>query len=79
MNKKRFTYCLVLQVLLCFTGNTPVYYCLCPQKAGEKLSPNEVKEQKKFTSLVQTPEYKTFFALRLSPVSAPCALILHIS
>ena len=31
-------------------------------KAGEELTVEEVKEQKKYASLVQTPEYKTFLS-----------------
>jgi RHH-type proline utilization regulon transcriptional repressor/proline dehydrogenase/delta 1-pyrroline-5-carboxylate dehydrogenase len=39
------------------------------EKAGSELSPNEVKEQKKYASLVQTPEYKTFLSKMLDESS----------
>ncbi|MDR1373075.1 MAG: proline dehydrogenase family protein [Dysgonamonadaceae bacterium] len=38
-------------------------------KAESELTPNEVKEQKKFASLVQTPEYKTFLTTMLDESS----------
>ncbi|MDR2120996.1 MAG: bifunctional proline dehydrogenase/L-glutamate gamma-semialdehyde dehydrogenase [Tannerella sp.] len=38
-------------------------------KAGEALTPEEVKEQKKYASLVQTPEYKTFLSRMLDESS----------
>ncbi|MDR1814079.1 MAG: hypothetical protein LBR18_04435, partial [Tannerella sp.] len=37
--------------------------------AGEELTADEVKEQKKFASLVQTPEYKTFLSKMLDESS----------
>lgn len=39
------------------------------RKAGFELTPDEVKEQKKFASLVQTPEYKTFLSRMLDESS----------
>ncbi|MDR3340042.1 MAG: bifunctional proline dehydrogenase/L-glutamate gamma-semialdehyde dehydrogenase [Candidatus Symbiothrix sp.] len=39
------------------------------QKADSELSPEEVKEQKKFASLVQTPAYKTFLSRMLDESS----------
>jgi RHH-type proline utilization regulon transcriptional repressor/proline dehydrogenase/delta 1-pyrroline-5-carboxylate dehydrogenase len=39
------------------------------RKAGEALTPEEVKEQKKYASLVQTPEYKTFLSRMLDESS----------
>ncbi|MDR1021998.1 MAG: bifunctional proline dehydrogenase/L-glutamate gamma-semialdehyde dehydrogenase [Prevotellaceae bacterium] len=38
-------------------------------KATSELTPDEVKEQKKFASLVQTPEYKTFLSRMLDESS----------
>ena len=38
-------------------------------KAKSELTPEEVKEQKKFASLVQTPEYKTFLSKMLDESS----------
>ncbi|MDR2472873.1 MAG: proline dehydrogenase family protein [Tannerella sp.] len=38
-------------------------------KAETELTPDEVKEQKKFASLVQTPEYKTFLTTMLDESS----------
>lgn len=38
-------------------------------KADAELTPDEVKEQKKFASLVQTPEYKTFLSRMLDESS----------
>ena len=38
-------------------------------KADEELTPDEVKEQKKYASLVQTPEYKTFLTKMLDESS----------
>ncbi|MDR2918718.1 MAG: bifunctional proline dehydrogenase/L-glutamate gamma-semialdehyde dehydrogenase [Tannerella sp.] len=38
-------------------------------KAGEELTADEVKEQKKYASLVQTPEYKTFLSRMLDESS----------
>ncbi len=38
-------------------------------KADEELTPDEVKEQKKYASLVQTPEYKTFLSRMLDESS----------
>ncbi|MDR0415036.1 MAG: bifunctional proline dehydrogenase/L-glutamate gamma-semialdehyde dehydrogenase [Prevotellaceae bacterium] len=38
-------------------------------KADSELTPDEVKEQKKFASLVQTPEYKTFLSRMLDESS----------
>ncbi|MDR0864407.1 MAG: bifunctional proline dehydrogenase/L-glutamate gamma-semialdehyde dehydrogenase [Candidatus Symbiothrix sp.] len=38
-------------------------------KADQELTPEEVKEQKKFASLVQTPEYKTFLSKMLDESS----------
>jgi NAD-dependent aldehyde dehydrogenases len=38
-------------------------------KAGEELTEEEVKEQKKYASLVQTPEYKTFLSRMLDESS----------
>ena len=38
-------------------------------KAGEELTKEEVKEQKKYASLVQTPEYKTFLSQMLDESS----------
>ncbi|GHV27724.1 proline dehydrogenase [Bacteroidia bacterium] len=39
------------------------------QKADSELTPDEVREQKKFASLVQTPEYKTFLSRMLDESS----------
>jgi RHH-type proline utilization regulon transcriptional repressor/proline dehydrogenase/delta 1-pyrroline-5-carboxylate dehydrogenase len=39
------------------------------RKADAELTPDEVKEQKKFASLVQTPEYKTFLSRMLDESS----------
>ena len=39
------------------------------QQAESELTPDEVKEQKKFASLVQTPEYKTFLSRMLDESS----------
>ncbi|MDR1121889.1 MAG: bifunctional proline dehydrogenase/L-glutamate gamma-semialdehyde dehydrogenase [Dysgonamonadaceae bacterium] len=39
------------------------------QQADSALTPDEVKEQKKFASLVQTPEYKTFLSRMLDESS----------
>ena len=39
------------------------------QQADSELTPEEVKEQKKFASLVQTPEYKTFLSRMLDESS----------
>ena len=39
------------------------------QQANLELTPDEVKEQKKFASLVQTPEYKTFLSRMLDESS----------
>ena len=39
------------------------------RQAGLELTPDEVKEQKKFASLVQTPEYKTFLSRMLDESS----------
>jgi RHH-type proline utilization regulon transcriptional repressor/proline dehydrogenase/delta 1-pyrroline-5-carboxylate dehydrogenase len=39
------------------------------QEADSELTPDEVKEQKKFASLVQTPEYKTFLSRMLDESS----------
>ncbi|MDR3189173.1 MAG: proline dehydrogenase family protein [Prevotellaceae bacterium] len=38
-------------------------------KAHSELTPDEIKEQKKFASLVQTPEYKTFLSRMLDESS----------
>ncbi|MDR0834311.1 MAG: bifunctional proline dehydrogenase/L-glutamate gamma-semialdehyde dehydrogenase [Candidatus Symbiothrix sp.] len=38
-------------------------------KADQELTPEELKEQKKFASLVQTPEYKTFLSRMLDESS----------
>ncbi|MDR1407451.1 MAG: proline dehydrogenase family protein [Tannerella sp.] len=38
-------------------------------RAGDELTPEEVKEQKKYASLVQTPEYKTFLSRMLDESS----------
>lgn len=39
------------------------------EKADQELTPDEVKEQKKYASLVQTPEYKTFLSKMLDESS----------
>ncbi|MDL2323180.1 bifunctional proline dehydrogenase/L-glutamate gamma-semialdehyde dehydrogenase [Bacteroidales bacterium OttesenSCG-928-A17] len=39
------------------------------KKADEELTPDEVKEQKKFASLITTPEYKTFLTTMLDESS----------
>lgn len=39
------------------------------EKAEQELTPDEVKEQKKYASLVQTPEYKTFLSKMLDESS----------
>ncbi|GHU79649.1 proline dehydrogenase [Bacteroidia bacterium] len=39
------------------------------KKADSELTPDEVKEQKKFASLVQTPQYKTFLSRMLDESS----------
>jgi RHH-type proline utilization regulon transcriptional repressor/proline dehydrogenase/delta 1-pyrroline-5-carboxylate dehydrogenase len=39
------------------------------KNAGSELTPDEVKEQKKFASLVQTPQYKTFLSRMLDESS----------
>jgi RHH-type proline utilization regulon transcriptional repressor/proline dehydrogenase/delta 1-pyrroline-5-carboxylate dehydrogenase len=39
------------------------------EQAGSELTPEEMKEQKKFASLVQTPEYKTFLSKMLDESS----------
>ncbi|MDR1763420.1 MAG: hypothetical protein LBR64_05650, partial [Dysgonamonadaceae bacterium] len=39
------------------------------KQADSELTPEEVKEQKKFASLVQTPEYKTFLSKMLDESS----------
>ena len=39
------------------------------EKAGQELTSEEVKEQKKYASLVQTPEYKTFLSKMLDESS----------
>jgi len=39
------------------------------RKADEELTPDEVKEQKKFASLITTPEYKTFLTTMLDESS----------
>jgi RHH-type proline utilization regulon transcriptional repressor/proline dehydrogenase/delta 1-pyrroline-5-carboxylate dehydrogenase len=39
------------------------------KQANSELTPNEVKEQKKFASLVQTPEHKTFLSKMLDESS----------
>ncbi|MDH8700764.1 RHH-type proline utilization regulon transcriptional repressor/proline dehydrogenase/delta 1-pyrroline-5-carboxylate dehydrogenase [Dysgonomonadaceae bacterium PH5-43] len=39
------------------------------EKADKELTPSEVKEQKKYASLVQTPEYKTFLSKMLDESS----------
>lgn len=39
------------------------------KKADEELTPDEIKEQKKFASLITTPEYKTFLTTMLDESS----------